>query len=162
VHLAFDFIVHCFIYSCRSTIGGQANCALLYLLCKSNLRRLAGCPGWIPAWRGMLGCRIAHIMRSWWSGGTRQAARAALKFVQYPKGPFGQMMSPVMSLISPCRPCRMAFGQTATSLLMSLLIVGLDVALKGPFPLVGESELARESEIACFGVFHLLEIYIRK
>jgi hypothetical protein len=28
------------------------------------------------------------------------------------------------------------------------LIVGLDVALKGPFPLVGESELARESEMA--------------
>jgi hypothetical protein len=36
------------------------------------------------------------------------------------------------------------------------IIVGLDVALKGPFPLV------RESEIACLGVFHLLEIYIRK
>jgi hypothetical protein len=42
------------------------------------------------------------------------------------------------------------------------IIVGLDVALKGPFPLVRESEMARESEIACLGVFHLLEIYIRK
>jgi hypothetical protein len=42
------------------------------------------------------------------------------------------------------------------------VIVGLDVALKGPFPLVGESEMARESEMACFGVFHLLEIYITK
>jgi hypothetical protein len=29
-----------------------------------------------------------------------------------------------------------------------MLIVGLDVALKRPFPLVGESELARESELA--------------
>jgi hypothetical protein len=29
-----------------------------------------------------------------------------------------------------------------------LVIVGLNVALKGPFPLVGESELARESEMA--------------
>jgi hypothetical protein len=34
------------------------------------------------------------------------------------------------------------------------VIVGLDVALKGPFSLVGESETA------CFSVFHLLEIYI--
>jgi hypothetical protein len=33
-------------------------------------------------------------------------------------------------------------------LVSSDLIVGLHVTLKGPFPLVGESELARESEMA--------------
>jgi hypothetical protein len=33
------------------------------------------------------------------------------------------------------------------------LIVGLNVALKGPFPLVGESELSRESEMSRFGLF---------
>jgi hypothetical protein len=43
--------------------------------------------------------------------------------------------------------------------------IGLDEVRAGgacAHPLVGESELARESEMACFGVFHLLEIYIRK
>jgi hypothetical protein len=41
------------------------------------------------------------------------------------------------------------------------IIVGLHVTLKGPFPLVGESELARESEMACFGLFCLLKNNIR-
>jgi hypothetical protein len=59
--------------------------------------------------------------------------------------------------------CWLPVGRTVLfALRFKHLIVRLDVALKGPFPLVGESELARESEIACFGVFHLLEIYIRK
>jgi hypothetical protein len=39
------------------------------------------------------------------------------------------------------RPCSHQYGPL-------VLIVGLDVALKGPFPLVGESESARESELA--------------
>jgi hypothetical protein len=38
----------------------------------------------------------------------------------------------------------------------SHIIVGLDIALKRPFHLVGESEMA------CFGVFYLLEIYVIK
>jgi hypothetical protein len=37
--------------------------------------------------------------------------------------------------------------------LIFYLIVGLNVALKGPFPLVGESELSRESEMSLFGLF---------
>jgi hypothetical protein len=43
----------------------------------------------------------------------------------------------------------------------SYVIVGLHVTLKRPFPLVGESELARESEMACFGLFCLLKNNIR-
>jgi hypothetical protein len=37
------------------------------------------------------------------------------------------------------------------------VIVGLNVALKGPFPLVGESKLSRESEMSRFGLFYLLK-----
>jgi hypothetical protein len=35
-------------------------------------------------------------------------------------------------------------------------IVGLNVALKGPFPLVGESKLSRESEMSRSAFFYLL------
>jgi hypothetical protein len=37
------------------------------------------------------------------------------------------------------------------------LIVGLDVALKGPFPLVGESKLSRESKMSRTSLFCLLK-----
>jgi hypothetical protein len=63
---------------------------------------------------------------------------------------------------TPARPCSYSASSLPCNGPSYKLIVGLDVALKGPFPLVGESELARESEMACFGVFHLLEIHIRK
>jgi hypothetical protein len=34
------------------------------------------------------------------------------------------------------------------NVLLVVLIVGLNVALKGPFPLVGESEVSRESDVS--------------
>jgi hypothetical protein len=37
------------------------------------------------------------------------------------------------------------------------VIVGLDVALKGPFPLVGESKLSRESKMSRTSLFCLLK-----
>jgi len=37
------------------------------------------------------------------------------------------------------------------------VIIGLNVALKRPFLLVGESKLSRDSEMSRFGLFYLLK-----
>ena len=46
-----------------------------------------------------------------------------------------------------------ASDQIAISDTEKEIIVGLNVALKRPFPLVGESKLSRESKMSRFGLF---------